>query len=81
MELAHDQGFSLLNADITLVAQAPKLSSYFEAMQAQIAQVCGVSAEAINIKATTTEGMGFTGRGEGMACYATVLLQKGHWAP
>jgi 2-C-methyl-D-erythritol 2,4-cyclodiphosphate synthase len=81
MELAHDQGFSLLNADITLVAQAPKLSSYFEAMQAQIAQVCGVSAEAINIKATTTEGMGFTGRGEGMACYATVLLQKGHLAP
>ncbi len=74
MKMAYTQGFRLGNADITMVAQAPKLALYFHEMKANIAEVCAVPSESINIKATTTEGMGFAGRGEGMACYATVIL-------
>lgn len=74
MKLAQIHGFRLGNADITMVAQAPKLSPYFDAMKANIAECCAASTKCINIKATTTEGMGFAGRGEGMACYATVIL-------
>lgn len=76
MRLACEHGFSLINADITMVAQRPKLSSFFGRMKARIAEICAVHAACINIKATTTEGMGFAGKGEGMACYATVLVAK-----
>lgn len=76
IKLAYDNGFHLVNADITMVAQRPKLAPYFAEMRLRIAEHCDVMPECINIKATTTEGMGFTGRGEGMACYATVLLQR-----
>lgn len=76
MKMAHTQGFRLGNVDITMVAQAPKLALYFDEMRANIAKVCAVPVGCINIKATTTENMGFAGRGEGMACYATVLLRN-----
>ncbi len=69
------QGLQLVNADLTIIAQRPKLSPFFSQMQAAIARVCGVSPEQINVKATTTEKMGFTGREEGMAAHAVVLLQ------
>jgi 2-C-methyl-D-erythritol 4-phosphate cytidylyltransferase/2-C-methyl-D-erythritol 2,4-cyclodiphosphate synthase len=74
--MAAEKGLVLQNGDITIVAQKPKLSPFFETMQKNIADACGVDPDTINIKATTTEGMGFAGRGEGMAAHAVVLLQK-----
>lgn len=62
------------NADITVIAQAPKLAPHRDAMRAIIAQDLGVSVDLVNIKATTTEQMGFTGRKEGIAALAAVLL-------
>ena len=74
--MAAAAGMVLVNGDLTIVAEQPKLFSYFADMQANLAAACGVASEAINIKATTTEGMGFAGRGEGMAAHALVLLRK-----
>jgi 2-C-methyl-D-erythritol 2,4-cyclodiphosphate synthase len=67
-------GFSVVNADLTLIAQAPKLAPHRPAIQARIAQLLGVDAKQVNIKATTTEGLGFLGRAEGIAAQAVVLL-------
>lgn len=69
-----DRGLRVLNADTTIVAQRPRLAAHLPAMQANLAQDLGVAVEQVNVKATTTEGMGFTGRGEGIAAYAVVLL-------
>lgn len=74
MELACHQGFSLANADITIICQAPKLAPYMDAMRATLTNACQTSSDQINIKATTTEKMGFTGREEGISCHAVVLL-------
>jgi 2-C-methyl-D-erythritol 4-phosphate cytidylyltransferase/2-C-methyl-D-erythritol 2,4-cyclodiphosphate synthase len=74
--LAADKGMVLQNGDITIVAQKPKLFPYFAAMQNNLAAACGTDPDTINIKATTTEGMGFAGREEGMAAHAVVLLIK-----
>ncbi|OGR18762.1 MAG: bifunctional 2-C-methyl-D-erythritol 4-phosphate cytidylyltransferase/2-C-methyl-D-erythritol 2,4-cyclodiphosphate synthase [Desulfobacterales bacterium GWB2_56_26] len=68
-------GFTLANADITVVCQAPRLAPYLTEMKAILGSTCKVAPEVINIKATTTEGMGFTGRKEGIGCHAVVLLQ------
>ncbi len=76
MDLAAEQGFSVLNADITVVCQAPKLASFVPHMRAIVAAACRVDPARINLKATTTEGMGFTGRKEGIGCHAVVLLQQ-----
>ena len=65
---------ALGNADITIVAQAPKMAPHIPAMLENLATDCGVSTSQINIKATTTEGLGFTGREEGIAAHAVVLL-------
>ena len=62
------------NVDGVIVAEAPKLMPYIEQMESNIAGVLGVSPELINLKATTTEGLGFTGTGEGIAAYAVTLL-------
>jgi 2-C-methyl-D-erythritol 2,4-cyclodiphosphate synthase len=69
-----DRGLRVLNADTTIVAQRPRLAAHLLAMQANLAQDLGVAVGQVNVKATTTEGMGFTGRGEGIAAYAVVLL-------
>jgi 2-C-methyl-D-erythritol 4-phosphate cytidylyltransferase/2-C-methyl-D-erythritol 2,4-cyclodiphosphate synthase len=74
MELAADKGLTLSNGDITIICQAPKLAPHIEAMRTTLAQACRVSVEQINLKATTTEKMGFTGREEGISCHAVVLL-------
>lgn len=71
-----DTGYELSNADITLMAERPKVAPYIEAMTRSIARTLKVSPDAIGIKATTTEGLGFVGRGEGMAAQAVVLLEK-----
>lgn len=65
---------SILNADMTIIAQAPRLAPYLDEMRANIAQDLLIPASQVNIKATTTEGMGFTGRGEGIAAQAVVLI-------
>lgn len=73
--LAAERGYALTNADITVVCQAPRLAPYLGEVQEILGRTCKVAPEAINIKATTTEGMGFTGRKEGIGCHAVVLLQ------
>jgi len=73
-QLVIKKGYQLGNADITLVAQAPKMAPHNLAMRNNIAQDLDVNLDQINIKATTTETLGFTGRKEGIACYAVVLL-------
>ncbi|WP_404402645.1 2-C-methyl-D-erythritol 2,4-cyclodiphosphate synthase [Idiomarina seosinensis] len=72
--LAQDEGYQLSNADITIVAQAPKMAPHIESMRQAIAQGLGVSISAINVKATTTEKLGFVGREEGIACHCVVLM-------
>jgi 2-C-methyl-D-erythritol 2,4-cyclodiphosphate synthase len=74
--LIKDKGYALINADTTLCLQAPKIKSYIPQMQETIAAILGIENDAISIKATTTEKMGFVGREEGLVAYATVLLEK-----
>ncbi|QFY90877.1 2-C-methyl-D-erythritol 2,4-cyclodiphosphate synthase [Magnetovirga frankeli] len=74
MAQLQQQGLRLHNADLTLVAQRPRLAAYIPAMISNIAADLQVETAAINLKATTTERMGFTGRGEGIAAFAVVLL-------
>ncbi len=69
-------GYQVVNADTTVVAQKPRLAPHIEAMRENIAQDLAVDMGDVNVKATTTEGMGFAGRGEGIACYAVVLLKR-----
>lgn len=74
--LADAQGFRIANADITLVCQAPRLAPYLDQMRDLLGQTCHIDRKLLNIKATTTEKMGFTGRKEGISCHAVVLLQS-----
>ena len=76
-QLVEQQGYQLGNADITLVAQAPKMSPHSEQMRRNIAADLNCQLDQINVKATTTEKLGFTGRKEGIACHAVVLLVRG----
>ena len=75
VELAAGEGYQVGNADITIVAQAPKMAPYVTAMKAAIAQGLGVDSNAVNVKATTTEKLGFVGREEGLACHCVVMMQ------
>lgn len=77
MALVREKGFRVGNVDATIVAQAPKLASYIPAMRGNIAQTLGVEEARVNVKATTEEHLGFTGRGEGMAAYAVCGLEEG----
>lgn len=74
-DLIREEGFKLLNADITVVAQAPKLAPYIAVMREYISADLQVTANQVNIKATTTEHLGFAGRGEGIAAFAVALLE------
>jgi len=76
MEVVRDRGFAPVNVDATIVAEQPRLAPHIPAMQARLAPILGLTPADINIKATTTEHMGFAGRGEGMAAYAVVLVTK-----
>ena len=71
-----EAGYALVNADVTLLAQAPKIAPYRQAIVENIADALGVELGQINVKATTEEGLGFTGDGSGMAAHAIVLLEK-----
>ncbi|MBE7015752.1 MAG: 2-C-methyl-D-erythritol 2,4-cyclodiphosphate synthase [Ruminococcaceae bacterium] len=72
--LIKDKGYSLVNADVTIIAQKPKLLGYIPKMQANIAEALGVDRDSINVKATTTEKLGFEGRCEGISALAVVLI-------
>ena len=72
--MAAGRGYSVGNADITIMAQEPKMLPHIPAMQANVAADLGVATDRVSVKATTTERLGFTGRGEGIAAQATALL-------
>jgi 2-C-methyl-D-erythritol 2,4-cyclodiphosphate synthase len=76
MQIVRDRGFAPVNVDATIVAQEPRLAPHIPEMQEKLAPILGLTPNDVNIKATTTEHMGFTGRGEGMAAYAVVLVTK-----
>lgn len=72
----HEKGFAVEYLDVTIIAQKPKLAPYIEAMRETIAQDIDVPCDRVNVKATTEEKMGFTGRGEGISTHAVCLLQE-----
>ena len=74
--LLGDRGFGVVNADVTVVAQAPRLAPHLGEMRARLASDLGIAAGGVNVKATTTEGMGFCGRGEGIAAHAVGLIER-----
>lgn len=76
LELIDEQQFSLVNADITIIAEAPKMMPHLHAMKINLSEDLGCDLNAINIKATTTEGLGYIGHGEGIAVHAVALLEK-----
>ncbi len=76
--LLRERGFAVVNLDATLLAQAPKVGPYRARMGENLAAALGIGAEQVNVKATTEEGLGFTGDGSGMAAHAVVLLEREH---
>ena len=74
--IVQDKGYQLVNADITIIAQAPKMAPHISAMCSNIAEDLNVDVDCINVKATTTEKLGFEGRKEGIAVQAIVLIEK-----
>ncbi|WP_456416153.1 2-C-methyl-D-erythritol 2,4-cyclodiphosphate synthase [Thiolapillus sp.] len=74
VEELRQRGFRAGNVDATVIAQRPRLGAHIPAMQERLAEDLGIGVSQVNIKATTTEKMGFTGRGEGIAAHAVVLL-------
>jgi len=76
VQLIEQEEFTVINIDTTICLEEPKISNHVPEMQKLIAGILDISTKDISIKATTTEKMGFIGRGEGVAAYATVLLQR-----
>ena len=77
-ELLTKSGFSIVNADIALTLEAPKILPYKQRMRTGIAQMLSLPVERVNIKATTAEKLGFIGRGEGVACYCVTEVRESH---
>jgi 2-C-methyl-D-erythritol 2,4-cyclodiphosphate synthase len=75
-KIVDEKGYKLVNADCTIIAQQPKMAPYIGQMRERIAELLQADVDSINVKATTTEKLGFPGRGEGIASQAAVLLQK-----
>ena len=76
VELLNEKGYSIVNIDATVIAQKPKLAPFIERMRENIALDCNISADCVNVKATTEEGLGFTGSGEGIAAHAVCLIEN-----
>jgi len=76
LAMLRGRGLTVANADITVIAQAPKIAPHRDAMRRQIARLLALEEQRVNIKATTTEGLGFLGRVEGIAAQAVVLLSE-----
>ena len=75
MQSANNKGYVVGNLDCTVIAQAPRLGAHIPAMQTNLSGLLNVEVDAVNVKATTTEKMGYTGRGEGISAHAVVLMQ------
>ena len=75
-DLLAQQGFAIVNVDSTVLAEAPRLGKHRETMRANIAADLGIALDCVNVKATTSEGMGFVGRREGLACHAIALIER-----
>ncbi|MGA0937993.1 MAG: 2-C-methyl-D-erythritol 2,4-cyclodiphosphate synthase [Sedimenticolaceae bacterium] len=75
MQSANKKGYVVGNLDCTVIAQAPRLGAHIYAMQTKLAGLLNIEVDAVNVKATTTEKMGYTGRGEGISAHAVVLMQ------
>ncbi|MHC0039230.1 2-C-methyl-D-erythritol 2,4-cyclodiphosphate synthase [Pseudoneobacillus sp. C159] len=75
-KIVKEKGYTLVNADCTIIAQKPKMAPYIPQMRERIAGLLEASIDQVNVKATTTEKLGFAGRGEGIAAQVAVLLQK-----
>ena len=75
-DLLGEKGYSVVNIDATVLAQAPKLASHISQMRENIAHACGILPDQVSVKATTEEGLGFTGSGQGIAAHAVCLLQE-----
>ena len=73
--LISEKGYAIANIDATVIAQMPKLAPYIDNMRKTVAKICGIYVEAVNIKATTEEKLGFTGRLEGISAHAVVLIE------
>ncbi|HEX9082387.1 MAG TPA: 2-C-methyl-D-erythritol 2,4-cyclodiphosphate synthase [Holophagaceae bacterium] len=71
------RGWQVVNADVCLIGERPKIGPHRERMRTRIAPILGLAPDALNVKATTTEKLGFTGRGEGLAAQAVVLIRRG----
>lgn len=76
MQRVREHGYDIGNVDVTVLAQRPKLRDYIPLMRERLAQTMGIAPDRVNIKATTEEGLGFTGSGEGIACHAVCLLEE-----
>lgn len=76
VELLKEKGYAIGNIDVTIIAQSPKLKDYIESMREKLAEVMGIDIDAVSVKATTTEKLGFEGRGEGIASTAVALIYK-----
>ncbi len=76
MDLAESKGYRVGNVDATVVAQRPKLAPFIAQMRSNIAATLGTEEDRVNVKATTTEELGFAGRGDGIAAYSVALLEK-----
>ena len=74
--LLDEKGYCIINIDATIIAQKPKLSGYIDKMRKNIADCLSISFDQVNVKATTEEGLGFTGRGEAIAASAVCLIEK-----
>jgi 2-C-methyl-D-erythritol 2,4-cyclodiphosphate synthase len=76
VNMARDQGFSISNIDCTLICEFPKIGPHSAAMRTEMARIMALDVGRVSVKATTSERLGFTGRGEGIACIATCALVK-----
>lgn len=75
VELISQKGYKIVNIDSTIIAQKPKLASFIPSMKETIAKLCGINSDAVNVKATTEENMGFTGRLEGISAHAVCIIE------
>lgn len=75
--LLDQHGYSIVNVDLTVLAEAPRLGKHRDLMRANIGEDLGIDVGRVNIKATTSEGLGFIGRREGLACHAIALIERG----
>jgi 2-C-methyl-D-erythritol 2,4-cyclodiphosphate synthase len=76
LDLLREQGWRIGNVDATVVAEQPRMTPHIPAIRARLAAAMNIPLDAVSVKAKTTDGLGFTGRGEGIACYAVALIER-----